>query len=123
MNPAAKSLRILLVDDHRDTVQLTSLFLIKRGYSVVPAYSMAGARAAAALHECDVLVTDGGLPDGSGVDLMRELKARYGMAAILVSGSVDDGAMVEAEGFKFLAKPINLQNLLDALQLLATSDD
>jgi len=48
----------------------------------------------------------------------RELKSKYGMAGILVSGTVDDGIAVEREGFKFLPKPLSLQKLLDILELL-----
>lgn len=118
MGSAAKLPRILLVDDHRDTVELTARLLIKQGYPVAPAYSIADARAAAARHQCDVLVCDIGLPDGSGIELIRELKKQYGMKGILVSGSVDDGPAIRAEGLKFLAKPIDLKSLLEALQSL-----
>jgi len=114
----AKQKRILLVDDHRDTVELTELLLVKRGYSVSLAYSVQEAKTAASITQFDVLITDGGLPDGDGVELMRELKSKYGMAGILVSGTVDDGIAVEREGFKFLPKPLSLQKLLDILELL-----
>lgn len=115
---AEKLPRILLVDDHRDSVELTALLLNKRGYVVVPAYSVAGAQAAAAVQQCAVLITDGHLPDGSGVELMREMKSKYGMAGILVSGSIEDGDAVAEEGFTFLPKPLNLQKLLATLQSL-----
>lgn len=113
-----KNLRILVVDDHPDTVALMARILAKRGHTIECAHTVADARVAAATHPCDLLITDGGLPDGDGVSLMRELNALYGMKAILVSGSVDDGADVEADGFRFLAKPVNVQSLLDALASL-----
>src|SRR5690348_14262697 len=90
--------RILLVHDHRDTVEMTTHFLAKLGYVVIPAYSMAEARAAAANHRCDVLISDIGLPDGNGIELIRELKGQYAIVGIMVSGSVDDGAAIESEG-------------------------
>lgn len=65
-----------------------------------------------------MLIADCGLPDGCGVALMRKFNAMYGMKGILVSGSVDDGAKVEANGFRFLAKPVDVQRLLDTLQSL-----
>ncbi len=115
---AVKLPRILLVDDHPDTVEFTALILSKRGYSVVRAFSVADARAAASKIQCDLLITDCGLPDGNGIELLRELKAQYGMAGILLSGSVEDGQIVEADGFKFFAKPVNLNSLLDTLENL-----
>lgn len=115
---AVKLPRILLVDDHPDTVEFTALILSKRGYSVVSAFSVADARAATSKIQCDVLITDCGLPDGNGIKLLRELKVQYGMSGILVSGSVEDCDLVEAEGFKFLAKPVSLKSLLDALRSL-----
>lgn len=116
MGTAAKLPRILLVDDHRDTVEVTACLLGKQGYDVISAYSVAGARAAAAMHQCDVIVSDVGLPDGSGIEMMRELQTQYGMKGVLVSGAANDGQAVGAEGFRFLTKPIDLQNLLDALR-------
>lgn len=113
---SGKLQRILLVDDHRDTVELITLLLIKRGYSVVPAHSVAEARDAVTKHQCDVLVSDVGLPDGSGIELMRELRKQYRIKGILVSGATDGAADLVAEGFKFVAKPVNLQSLVDALQ-------
>jgi len=116
MDTAAKLPRILLVDDHPDTVAIMSLVLTRRGYSVVRAYSVAAARAAAETHQCDLLITDGNLPDGNGIELMRELKAKHSMPAMLVSGSLDNGKSVESEGFKYLRKPVDLARLLDAIQ-------
>jgi len=81
MDTAAKLPRILLVDDHPDTVAIMSLVLTRRGYSVVRAYSVTAARAAAETHQCDLLITDGNLPDGNGIELMRELKAKHAMPA------------------------------------------
>lgn len=118
MDATAKLPRILLVDDHADTVAIMSLVLTRQGYSVVRAYSVAGARAAAETHQCDLLITDGNLPDGNGVELMRELKAKHAMPAMMVSGSLENGGDVEAEGFKFLRKPVDFSSLLDAIQSL-----
>jgi len=118
MGTDAKLPRILLVDDHRDSVEITAFLLTRHGYEVVSAYSMAGARAAAATQQCEVLVSDIGLPDGSGIALMRELQTQYGMKGVLVSGVPSDGSAVGAEGFMFLPKPLTLQCLLDALQSL-----
>lgn len=116
-----KTLRILVVDDHPDTVVLMARILASRGHRVERACTIADARTAAATHQFDVLITDGCLPDGNGIDLMRELNAQHGTAGILVSGSIDHRKEVVSEGFKFLAKPVNLQSLLDALQPIAAN--
>jgi len=114
--------RILLVDDHRDTVEFTAFFLIKRGYTVARAYSAAEARLEVARHLCDVIISDIGLPDGSGIELLDELRKKYSLKGILVSGSMQDGEAVEARGFKFLAKPVQLEALLDAIHSASSLD-
>lgn len=106
--------RILLVDDHRDTVELTAFLPIKRGYRVIPAHSTAEDRDAAAKHQCDVLM----LADGNGIGLVRELQKQYDVMCVLVSGAIHDAETIEAEGFKFLAKPVDLKRLVDGLDSL-----
>ena len=118
MNPNQKLPRLLLVDDHRDTVELMAFFLVKHGYEVIRAYSAAEARVEAARIKCEVVISDGRLPDGDGAGLMRELKTEYGMAGVFVSGSVDDCSAFEAEGFKCLVKPIDMQKLLDSIRVI-----
>lgn len=118
MGNGTKLPRVLVVDDHRDTVEVTAFLLTKNGYEVVAAYSVAGARAAAAIHQCEVIISDVGLPDGSGIELMRELQMQYGTKGILVSGAANHRHAVGADGFKYLTKPVDLQQLLEVLQSL-----
>ena len=66
--------RILLVDDHVDSVRPMQLFLEAIGYQVTTAHSVATALRAATQEEFDLLVSDIGLPDGSGDDLIRQLQ-------------------------------------------------
>ena len=110
--------RILLVDDHKDTVELMAFFLVKSGYEVVRAYCATEARLEAVRNKCQIVISDGRLPDGDGVELIRELKVQYAMEGILVSGTTEDFGAFEAEGFKCLSKPLEMQDLLDALQSL-----
>lgn len=112
--------RILLVDDHRDTVELTAFFLIKRGFGVVRAHSADEARLEAAKQQFDLFVGDIRLPDGDGIALLRELQKTYGMKGILVSGSIEDGKAVEADGMKFLPKPVELEKLFEVIQALTS---
>ena len=107
--------RILLVDDHVDTVRPMQLFLEASGYHVRTAGSVEGALQAAAQQEFDLLVSDIGLPDGSGEDLVRRLQADgHDLPGIALSGRgmQEDIERSLAAGFQVhLIKPVSLQQL------------
>ncbi|HEX5243699.1 MAG TPA: response regulator [Tepidisphaeraceae bacterium] len=121
MNSSQKAPRILVVDDHRDTVELTAFFLIKRGYSVARAHSAAEARLEAARQKFDLMVSDIRLTDGDGIGLMNEFQKTYGMKGVLVSGSIKDGEARDSVGIKFLSKPVELEKLFEAIRALTLS--
>ena len=123
MNSSQKLPRILVMDDHLDTVELTVFFLVKRGYSVARAHSAAEARLEAAKQKFDLMVSDIRLPDGDGIVLMNEFQKAYGIKGVLVSGLIEDGNAVESEGIKFLPKPVELERLFQAIQSLMSSAD
>lgn len=123
MSSSQKLPRILLIDDHRDTVELTAFFLVKRGFSVARAHSAAEARLEASKQKFDLLISDIRLPDGDGVALLREFQKTCGMKGILVSGSIEDGKAVEADGIRFLPKPVELEKLFEAIQALTPSEE
>jgi CheY-like chemotaxis protein len=84
---------------------------------VQPAYSVQSALEAAARERFDVLVSDIGLPDGSGIDLMQKLKNDHPIFGIALTGfgMEDDLRRSHDVGFNHhLVKPIDL-NRLDAL--------
>lgn len=116
--------RILLVDDHADSVDLLRMLLMRRGFEVSLARSVAAALAAAEAGPVDVLVSDIGLPDGSGCDLLRQLRARAPAAvpalpAIALSGldRVADVERAREAGFdEYLAKPVAIAQLVEALR-------
>jgi CheY-like chemotaxis protein len=111
----ATHLRILLVDDHVDTVRPMQLFLEASGYHVRTAGSVAEALQAAAEEEFDLLVSDIGLPDGSGENLVRRLQAGgRNLPGIALSGRgmQEDIERSLAAGFEVhLIKPVSLQQL------------
>jgi CheY-like chemotaxis protein len=114
-------LRILLVEDHEDTVHLLARLLSREGHDVVTAGTVGDALAAAAAGpRCDVLVSDLGLPDGSGCHLMRELARLYGVPGVALTGWADgDGQAADARAAGFaahLVKPIDFQALRTAIQ-------
>lgn len=117
------ALDILLVEDHSDTAEAVATLLRLRGHRVIVAETLAAAREAAAkAGRIDLVISDLGLPDGSGHDLMRELASRHGLRGIALSGygmDVDIGKSREA-GFQLhLTKPVNLQSLEAAIRQAA----
>jgi two-component system, chemotaxis family, CheB/CheR fusion protein len=126
--PAARSaqaLRILLVEDHADTAAAMADLLRDLGHEVTVAGSVSGALAAADEIQrreggrIDIVLSDLGLPDASGLDLMRELAQRYGLKGIALSGygmEEDLRRSLEAGFEKHLTKPINFQALQAVLQ-------
>jgi CheY-like chemotaxis protein/two-component sensor histidine kinase len=115
------SLSILLVEDHADTAEAMAELLRDSGHRVAVAGSIAQALAAAANHSggFDLVVSDLGLPDGSGLELMRELSARYGFRGIALSGygmEEDVRQSLEAGFQTHLTKPVNVQALRAAIR-------
>ena len=112
-----KAMRVLLVEDHEDTNRSLTQLLRRRGYYVQPAHSVQTALEAAAQEQFDVLISDIGLPDGSGIDLMEKLKDHRPIFGIALTGfgMEDDLRKSHEVGFNHhLVKPVDL-NRLDAL--------
>jgi CheY-like chemotaxis protein len=110
-----RKLRILLVEDHADTAVILTRLLKKMGHDVVAAQTVAGACDAAASEMAaggiDLVISDLGLPDGSGLDLMRQLSSAYGLCGVALSGfgRDEDIELSLAAGFsRHLTKPINV---------------
>jgi CheY-like chemotaxis protein len=116
-------LRILLVDDHTDTVTTLGALLRHLGYEVVCAETAGEARLLADQSKFDLLVTDIGLPDASGHDLMRDIHARQSIPGIALSGfgMEEDLEKSRAVGFiDHLIKPVNVDRLQAALREIAS---
>jgi CheY-like chemotaxis protein len=112
-----QSRRILLVEDHEDTNKSLTKLLRLRGYEVESASNIESALALAAAAEFDVLVSDIGLPDGTGIDLIRQLRSDRPPLAIALTGfgMEDDLRKTHEAGFyHHLVKPIDV-NKLDLL--------
>jgi light-regulated signal transduction histidine kinase (bacteriophytochrome)/ActR/RegA family two-component response regulator len=115
-------LRILLVEDHKDTARIMARLLEQLDYEIKTADSLAAARKLTAIHSFDLVVSDLGLPDGSGNDLMRELREKYAIKGIALTGwgmEEDVRATVEAGFDRHLTKPINFQSLVSAIREVA----
>jgi signal transduction histidine kinase/HAMP domain-containing protein len=109
-------MRILLVEDHEDTNRSLTSLLRRRGYDVQSALTFHSALELSAKHEFDVLISDLGLPDGSGIDLIQKLPSRPPLGIALTGFGMEKDIRTSREvGFQHhLVKPIDL-NKLDAL--------
>ena len=114
-----KSFRLLLVEDHEDTNISLTRMLRRRGYEVHPAHDVRTALDLAAANDFDVLVSDIGLPDGTGTDLFRTLRAQRQIFGIALSGygMEEDICRSRDVGFSHhLVKPVDLNKLDFLLQ-------
>ncbi|MEO6875748.1 MAG: CheR family methyltransferase [Opitutaceae bacterium] len=119
-NPAATvtPLRLLLVEDHASTLEALSRLLQRDGHKVTAATNIAAALEAAAAQQFDLVVSDLGLPDGKGMDLMKKLNASYGLRGIALSGygMAEDLALSCDAGFiTHLVKPVSIAELRHTL--------
>ena len=119
------TLRVLVVEDHEDTAEMMQRLLSMRGHEVTVAATVAGAIDALRSAEFDVLVSDVGLPDGTGMDVVRHareaLRLRVPAIAITGYGLPDDVERARSAGFDVhLTKPINLLQLDDAVARVAS---
>jgi CheY-like chemotaxis protein len=121
--PVVEPLRVLLVEDHPDTSEVMTRLLRNLNHDVQTAASVRGARQLAQSQRFDVLISDIGLPDGTGLDLMQSLQAGHRVRGIAMSGfgMEDDVRRSLHAGFHtHLTKPVNLDLLEAAISELAS---
>jgi PAS domain S-box-containing protein len=112
---------ILLVEDHAPTRVALESLLKRRHYDVRVAGTIAEALAVAEKEKIDVVISDIGLPDGSGFDLMAQLKWQFGLKGIALTGYGMENDLIrsgEAGFVAHLTKPIRMQSLDEALAAL-----
>lgn len=112
-------MRVLLVEDHEPTLRVMERLLRQMGHRVTGVTSVATASAAAQRDGFDLIICDLGLPDGSGLDVMRDLRHRYTGRAIALTGygmESDIAASREAGFSEHLTKPVDLAALHAAIQ-------
>jgi PAS domain S-box-containing protein len=118
-----RQLEILLVEDHVDTSRVLSRLLERMGHRVRIADSVASGVAAAQL-PFDLLLSDIGLPDGTGIDLIQQLRQGRNLKVPAVAltgfGMEEDIAKSRDAGFtEHITKPINFQRLQMVVQKIA----
>lgn len=119
VGPPPARRRILLVEDHLPTSSALTHLLVRRGYEVVNATCATEARATVGRETFDLLISDLGLPDGTGYELMRELGDGTDLVGIALTGygMDDDVNRSRAAGFSaHLTKPVRIQELDRTLQ-------
>ena len=117
---AIASHKILLVEDHHDTARAMSRLLNMSGYSVHTANSYQSALEICDQHQFDLVISDVGLPDGSGYDLMREMLEREcATKGIAVSGYGSEKDVEDSRRAGFaahLVKPVEFKALCETIR-------
>jgi PAS domain S-box-containing protein len=112
---AGLRLRVLLVEDDPDTLEVTSMLLRDWHYEVATAESVSQALLHLGDQQFDLLISDIALPDGSGLDLMRAVHERHrGTKGIALSGfgTQEDVRRAKLAGFMVhLTKPVSFPRL------------
>jgi len=122
--PTSRRHRLLVVDDHVDTCTGMKMMLERRGYDITVAHSAEQAVEKTKQQDFDLLISDIGLPDRSGYELMSELRQSKGFPGIALSGfgMETDVNKARAAGFsEHLTKPINFDRLEQAIRHLLES--
>jgi signal transduction histidine kinase len=126
--PRLETIRILVVDDHQDTNESLRLLLTREGHEVCVAGSVGEALELAETFTFDVLISDIGLPDGSGTHLLESLNRKKGrlLPAIAMSGfgmERDRERSLTAGFAEHLTKPVDFADLQRAItNLLGKAD-
>jgi two-component system KDP operon response regulator KdpE len=111
--------RVLVVEDERALLRALAMNLTARGYEVIEAATGTRALAAAAVDEPDVILLDLGLPDLSGLDVIRGVR-KYASVPIVVlsarTGSSDKVAALDLGADDYVTKPFNIEELLARLR-------
>lgn len=115
-------LRLLVVEDHADTMRTLAALLRRAGFTVVTAPSVTAAIETAKGGAFDLLVSDLGLPDGTGYDVMRNVHALLGIPGVAMSGfgMEEDIRRSREAGFsEHLVKPIDIAELIATIRRVA----
>ncbi len=126
--PSARSLRVLIVDDNRDTVESFAMLLRASGHEVRPAYDGSTAVQLALDYRPDVVLLDIGLPGLNGYEVAKRIRRlavlkEVVLVAMTGYGQESDLKASHDAGFDHhLVKPASPGRLHDILQLVATRD-
>ena len=117
------SLRILLVEDDPTTATVLARLLHRIGHQVVTAGTVSAAVEIGMSQPFDLLISDIGLPDGTGLEVMRQLKSRRGLKGIALSGYGMDADVRNSQDAGFaihLVKPVDFRALTRVIREVCT---
>src|SRR4030043_282869 len=106
---------ILVVDDERNIVHLTRLYLAKEGFEVETAYDGRQALEKAQSHHPDLIVLDVMMPEMDGFEVCRELRKTSNVPIIILTARTDDVDKVvglELGADDYVTKPFNPRELV-----------
>jgi two-component system KDP operon response regulator KdpE len=112
-------IRVLIVEDERPLRRALAMNLTARGYEVSEADTGTAALSAAAGAEHDVILLDLGLPDLSGMDVIRGVRAYASTPIIVLSARTESGDKVAALDLgadDYVTKPFSIDELLARLR-------
>ena len=110
--------RILVVDDDSSFCIMLKTFLTKKGHSVLEAFSFGEALKIFAADDFDIVLTDYRLPDGSGLDLLKEVKAQKPNAGVIIMTGYADITLT----IQNLLAQINTPEVRKTKQKVSTKD-
>jgi CheY-like chemotaxis protein len=119
---SGKSLRILVVEDHNDTLEALSRLLSHFGHEISVADRAENAINMINSKQFDVVLCDIALPDGSGYDVIAEAKKKHPVKAVALTGfgGTEDVERGKKAGFDFhLTKPVDFHELRAVLGQIA----
>jgi hypothetical protein len=125
--PRKTGLGILLVEDHPDTARVMAQLLKRHGHHVKLANNVKDAVSLTNREnqEIDLIISDLGLPDGSGMDLIRQIQKDHPIPGIALSGygTDEDVRRSREAGFsEHLVKPVNFPHLLAVVDRLGSGN-
>jgi Response regulator containing CheY-like receiver, AAA-type ATPase, and DNA-binding domains len=118
------ALQILVVEDHGDTRRILTGLLGHFGHSISAADTVESARAFLRAKHFDAVLSDLGLPDGSGCDVIREAKRRHDITGVALTTYGEDEYITQGRdaGFDYhLTKPVDFAELRRVLQQIVSA--
>ena len=118
--------RVLYIEDHEDTRELVTIVLEQRSYEVVTGTTIQSGVALASSQQFDLYLLDSWLPDGSGLDLCKQIR-EFDQATPILFYSAAAYEMDRAEAIKsgaqaYLIKPSQPSELCQLVTSLINSN-
>jgi len=116
-------LRILLVEDHGETRRVLARLLGHFGHDISVADSRQSALEFVGSKQFDVILSDIGLPDGSGYDIIAQAKRKHQVKGVALTGfgMTEDIKRSKEAGFDFhLTKPVDFYELRTVLNQIGS---